>query len=71
MKTRKTRYQEASPLESLLLRERLGLGRYRKTRRRAPEKRKLLLNLWLKTIEERERDDYLPLGPKRRRVRTD
>jgi hypothetical protein len=68
MKERRRQYREEGPLESLLLRERLGLQRYRKTRRRDGEKKRLLLDLWLKTIEEREKSDYIRIGPKRRRL---
>ena len=58
----------ASPLEMLLLRDRMGLGRYRKTAQRDPEKRKLLLELALKRITKAELSDYIPVGFRRRRV---
>ena len=32
------------------------------------EKKRLLLDLWRKTIEEREKSDYMRIGPKRRRL---
>jgi hypothetical protein len=53
----------------LLLRSRLGLRKYRKTAKRDPEKRELLLELALKTIEKAERDNYISLGFRKRRVR--
>ena len=61
--------RNASPVEMLLLRDRLGLRRYRKTTKRDPEKRKLLLELALKRIEKAELTDFSPLGFRKRRVR--
>ncbi len=55
-------------MEFLLLREKLGLRRYRKTLARDREKRQILFRLALKKIEERERDDFLVLGFRRRKV---
>ena len=62
------RYEEQSPLEVLLLRETLGLKKYRKTLGRDEEKKQILLQLGLKKIEESEKNDFLPLGFKRRKV---
>jgi hypothetical protein len=59
----------ASSIEMLLLRDRLGLARYRKTDKRDPEKRKLLLELALEKIEKAERGNYALLGSRKRRVR--
>jgi hypothetical protein len=59
-----------SPVEMLLLRDRLGLRRYRKTAPRDPEKRTLLLELALKRIEKIERGNYTLIGLRRRRVRS-
>ena len=53
----------------LLLRDRLGLKRYRKTAVRDPEKRKVLLEMALRRIEKAERDNYIPNGFRTRRVR--
>jgi hypothetical protein len=53
----------------LLLRDRLGLRRFRKTAARDPEKRELLLELALEKIEKAERGNYTLLGPRKRRVR--
>lgn len=69
MRERIRKYEEGSPVEFLLLRERLGIRRYRKTRRRDEEERKILLELGLKKIEEKERNDFIPLGYRRRRVK--
>jgi hypothetical protein len=69
MKKRVKKYEETSPVEFLLLREKLGLKRYRKTAKRDEEKRKILLELGLKKIEEKEKDDFIPLGYRRRKVK--
>jgi len=69
MKVRMKKYEDVSPLEFLLLRERLGLRRYRKNIKRDEEERKLLLDLGLKKIEEKEKNDFIPLGYRRRRVK--
>ena len=69
MKKRVKKYEETSPVEFLLLREKLGLKRYRKTTKRDEEKRKILLDLGLKKIEEKEKDDFIPLDYRRRKVK--
>ncbi|MDP2967910.1 MAG: hypothetical protein Q8P64_01725 [Deltaproteobacteria bacterium] len=69
MKQRIKKYEEGSPSEFLLLRERLGMGRYRKRLKRDEGKRKILLDLGLKKIEEKEKDDFLPVGYRRRKVK--
>jgi hypothetical protein len=69
MKKRVKKYEETSPTEFLLLREKLGIKRYRKTTMRDEEKRKILLELGLKKIEEKEKDDFISLGYRRRKVR--
>jgi hypothetical protein len=53
----------------LLLRDRLGLRKYRKTAKRDPEKRELLLELALKKIKKAERDNFISVGFRKRRVR--
>jgi len=70
MKIRMKKYEEGSPVEFLLLRERLGIRRYRKNLKRDEEEQKILLDLGLKKIEEKEKDDFIPLGFRRRRVKT-
>ena len=52
-----------------LLRDRLGLRKYKKTAKRDPEKKELLLQLALKKIEKAERDNFIPVGFRKRRVR--
>jgi hypothetical protein len=69
MKPRIRKYEEGSPVEFLLLRERLGMGRYRKRSKRDDEKRKILLELGLKRIEEKEKNDFIPVGYRRRKVK--
>lgn len=63
-------FEETSPGEFLTLRDRLGLRRYRKNRKRSEEKMRILLDIWLKKIEEKEKEDYFPLGPWRRFLKT-
>ncbi len=53
----------------LLLRDRLGLRKYKKTAKRDPEKKELLLQLALKKIEKAERDNFIQIGFRKRRVR--
>jgi len=69
MKLRMKKYEDESPIEFLLLRERLGMGKYRKRLKRDEEKRKILLELGLKKIEEKEKDDFILLGYRRRKVK--
>ncbi len=69
MKQRKRKFEERSPVEFLLLRERLGMGRYRKRSKRDEEKRKILMELGLKKIEEKEKEDFIPVGYRRRKVK--
>lgn len=64
-----TTRQRTSATEMLLLRDRLGLRRFKKTAGRDPEKKELLLELALKKIEKAERDNFLQVGFRRRRVR--
>ena len=68
MKARKRKYEEISPVDFLLLRERLGLKRYRKSTKRDEEERKLLQDLGLKKIEEKEKDDFILVSYRRRKV---
>ncbi len=69
MKRRVKKYEEGSPVEFLLLREQLGMKRYRKHVKRDEEKRNILLELGLKRIEEREKDDFILVGYRRRKVK--
>lgn len=69
MKMRIKKYEELSPVEFLLLREKLGFKRYRKTLRRDEEERKILLDLAMKKMEEKEKDDFILLGYRIRKVK--
>ena len=68
MKIRRSQFAETSPIEAQLLREKMGLSRYRKTRERDPEKRRILMELALEKIREAERTDYILVGFRRRRL---
>ncbi len=59
----------ASAVEMLLLRDRLGLGRFRKRAARDPEKKEILLQLALEKIEKAERGNYAAAGARKRRFR--
>lgn len=69
MKIRIKKYKDVSPLEFLLLREELGLKRYRKHARRNAEEKEILIDLAMKKIVEKEKDDFILIGYKRRRVK--
>lgn len=56
-------------MDFLILRDKAGLRRYRKTAKRDEEERKILLNLALKKMEEKEKDDFIVLGYRRRKLR--
>jgi hypothetical protein len=57
----------ASSVEMLILRDRLGYGRYRKRSPRDPEKRRLLLELGLARIKKAEQVNFAIIGPRKRR----
>jgi len=69
MKKRIIKFEDISPVEFLLLRQKLGFGRYIETVKRDEEERRILLNLGLKKIEEKEKDDFILLGYRRRKVK--
>lgn len=68
MKVRIKEFKEKSPVEFLLLREKLGLKRYRKGVKRDQEKREILIDLGLKKIKEKEKDDFILISYRRRKV---
>ncbi len=70
MKTRIKKYKDVSPADFLVLREKLGLKTYRKMAKRDREERKILFNLALRKMEDKEKDDFLLLGYRRRRLKT-
>lgn len=69
MKVRRKKYREISPVEFLLFREAFGLKRYRKTMKRDEEERKILLEMGLRRIEEKEKGDFTPIGYRKRKVK--
>ena len=69
MKSRIKKYEDISPVEFLLLRDKLGFGRYKKSTKRDEEERKILLDLGLKKMEEQEKNDFIQLGYKKRRMK--
>jgi len=69
VKIRTKKYKDVSPLEFLLLREELGLKRYRKQAKRSTEEKEILMDLAIKKIAEKEKDDFIPIGYRRRKVK--
>lgn len=69
MKVRVKKYEDVSPVGLLVLRDSLGLKRYRKSNKRDEEEREILLDLGLKKMEEKEKDDFIPVGYRRRRLK--
>ncbi|HYA12110.1 MAG TPA: hypothetical protein VEF37_03930 [Thermodesulfovibrionales bacterium] len=69
MKVRKKKYEDISPVDFLVLRDALGLKRYRKSTKRDEEERKILLDIGIKKIEEKEKDDFISLGYRRRKLK--
>lgn len=69
MKVRVKKYEDVSPVGLLVLRDSLGLKRYRKSNKRDEEEREILLDLGLKKMEEKEKDDFILVGNRRRRMR--
>jgi hypothetical protein len=59
MKERRRKYQDQSAVDFLLLREELGLRRYRKTKKRDEEEKGILIDLGLKKIKEKEEKDFI------------
>ncbi|MGB9715918.1 MAG: hypothetical protein ACPL1G_05885 [Thermodesulfovibrionales bacterium] len=68
MKLRKRKFKETLPIESLLLRDRLGIKKYRKYAKRDPDKKEILLRLALKKIAEKEENDFISIGYRRRKI---
>jgi hypothetical protein len=68
MRIRTRKYKDISTVDFLLLRDDLGLGRYRKQRQRDKEERRILIDLALKKIKEKEENDFLLIGEKRRKL---
>lgn len=60
--------RKISVTEFLLIRDERGFGKYRKSLKREPEERAILLELALRKIEKAERDNFIPTGFRRRQV---
>lgn len=70
MKPRISKYDDDFSLDSLLLRDRLKFGKYRKTAGRGQQKRELLMQLAFARMQEQEKRDYTRIGNRKRRLRT-
>lgn len=68
MRKKRRKYQDRSAVDFLLLRDKLGLRRYRKQKKRDEEERRILIDLGLKKIQEREEKDFILIEYKRRRL---
>jgi hypothetical protein len=68
MRERKRKYEDRSAVEFLLLRDELGLRRYRKPKKRDEEERRILIDLGLKKIRESEEEDFIQIEKKRRKL---
>jgi hypothetical protein len=68
MREKRRKYQDRSAVDFLLLRDKLGLRRYRKQMKRDEEERRILIDLGLKKIQEREEKDFILIEYKRRRL---
>ena len=69
MRERRQKYQDRSPVDFLLLRDKLGLRRYRKQKKRDEEERRILIDLGLKKIQESEKEDFILIEYKRRKLK--
>jgi hypothetical protein len=69
MKERRRKYQDRFAVEFLLLRDKLGLRRYRKTKKRDEEEKRILIDLGLKKIKEKEEKDFILIESKRRKLK--
>jgi hypothetical protein len=65
---RRRRYTEVPPIDVVLLREKLGLGKYVKTRERDPEKRRILLELMIEKAKQVDRECFVKIGERRVRM---
>lgn len=69
MKLRTKKYKDMSPVDFLVLKDRLGFGKYRKRIKRDKEEREILIDLGLKKIKEEEKNNFIPVGDRRRRLK--
>ena len=68
MREKRRKYQDRLAVDFLVLRDKLGLRRYRKQMKRDEEERRILIDLGLKKIQEREEKDFILIEYKRRRL---
>ena len=61
-------FEEKSPIDTVLLRQKLGFGRYIKTEEHDPEKRRLLLEMMLEKAKQVDRKCFVKIGERRRRM---
>jgi len=69
MAKRTRKYEEINPIEILLLRESLGLNKFIKRGKRDRLKKEILLRIALKKIEEAEKDNFVKIGERIRKVK--
>jgi len=69
MKLRTKKYKDMSPVDFLVLKDRLGFGKYRKRIKRDKEEREILIALGLKKMKEEEKNNFIPVGDRRRRLK--
>lgn len=68
MKLRKRKFRNISPVEFLFLRDERGFQKYRKVLPRDEEERKVLLELALKKTIEAEKENFILVGRRKRKV---
>ncbi|MEE9503149.1 MAG: hypothetical protein V3V48_13825 [Candidatus Aminicenantaceae bacterium] len=69
MRERRRKYEDRSAVDFLLLRDKLGLKRYRKQIKRDEEEKRILIDLGLKKIQESEKKDFILIEYKRRKLK--
>lgn len=69
MREKRRKYEDRSAVDFLLLRDKLGLKRYRKQKKRDEEERRILIDLGLKKIRESEKEDFILIEYKRRKIK--
>ena len=69
MKIKIRPYKSDSAVEVLLLRDQLGMKKYRKQLIRKPEEKEILLELALNKIRKAEKNSFMAIGFRKRRVK--
>lgn len=69
MKIKIRPYKSDSAVEVLLLRDQLGMKKYRKQLIRKPEEKEILLELALNKIRKAEKNSFIPIGFRKRQVK--